>query len=86
MTLTLDLSPEILDGLTQAAIANGISLEDYAAQVLKVSVPAMSRSEQPMKPDRQAWIQQSRESRQAIATSGPALSQTVIELRHGERY
>jgi hypothetical protein len=86
MTLTLDLSPEILDGLTRAAIASGISLEDYAARVLKVSVPAMSRSVPPIKPDRQTWIQQNRESRQTIVTSGPALSQTVIELRNGERY
>jgi hypothetical protein len=83
MTLTLDLSPEILDGLTQAAIASGISLEDYAMQVLKVSVPQMSGSARTVEQDRRAWIQQSRESRQAMATRGPALSQTMIELRDG---
>jgi hypothetical protein len=77
MTLTLDLSPEILDSLTQAAIASGISLEDYAVQVSEVSVPKMSG------PDRRAWIQQSRELRQTMATRGPALSQTIIELRDG---
>jgi hypothetical protein len=42
MTLTLDLSPEILDRLTQGAIASGVSLEDYATQVLKVSAPGIA--------------------------------------------
>jgi hypothetical protein len=42
MTLTLDLSPEILDRLTQGAIASGVSVEDCAAQVLKVSAPGIA--------------------------------------------
>jgi hypothetical protein len=86
MTLTLDLSPEILDSLTQAAVASGISLEDYAMQVLQVSVPKTSRAIHTVAQDRQAWLQQSRESRQAMMVSGPALSQTIIESRSGERY
>jgi hypothetical protein len=86
MTLILDLSPEILNGLTQAAIASGISLEGYAVQVLKVSVPKMYGSARTVEQDRRAWIQQSRESRQAMATRGLALSQTIIELRDGGYY
>jgi hypothetical protein len=74
MTLTLDLPPEILDGLTQAAIVSGISLQDYAMQVVKVSVPKTFRSVPVMGQDRRAWIQQSRESRQAMVTRGTALS------------
>jgi hypothetical protein len=87
MTLTLDLSPEILDRLTQGAMASGVSLETYTMQVLAVSAPALDSLALPIKPnDRDQWIQQRRESRQSIATSGPALSQTVIESRNGERY
>jgi hypothetical protein len=87
MTLTLDLSPEILDRLTQGAAASGVSLETYTMQVLAVSAPALDPIALPIAPnDRDQWIQQRRESRQSIVTSGPALSQTVIESRNGERY
>jgi hypothetical protein len=94
MTLTLDLSPEILDRLTQGAAASGVSLETYTMQVLAVSAPVLdplARSTQPGDSGsgaghRDRWIQQRRESRQSIVTSGPALSQTVIESRNGERY
>jgi hypothetical protein len=94
MTLTLDLPPEILNRLTQAAIASGISLEDYATQVLQVSVPEIVQSAQsehrdglrPTVGHRADWIQQGREFRESIATTGPALSQTIIESRDGARY
>jgi hypothetical protein len=86
MTLNLDLSPEILDRLTQGAVASGVSLETYTIQVLAVSAPALDPIALPMSNDRDQWIQQRRESRQSIVTSGPALSQTVIESRNGERY
>jgi hypothetical protein len=94
MTLTLDLPPEILNRLTQAAIASGISLEDYATQVLQVSVPEIVQSAQSENRDglrptlghRADWIRQSREFRESIATTGPALSQTIIESRDGARY
>jgi hypothetical protein len=86
MTLTLDLPPEILNRLTQAAIASGISLEDYATQVLQVSVPEIAKSAQSENRDRTDWIRQGREFRESIATTGPALSQTIIESRDGARY
>jgi hypothetical protein len=89
MTLTLDLSPEILDRLTQGAAASGVSLETYAIQVLAVSAPTLDRppnDHQSSTTQRDRWIQQRRESRQSIVTTGPALSQTVIESRNGERY
>jgi hypothetical protein len=94
MTLTLDLSPEILDRLTQGAMASGVSLETYTIQVLAVSAPALDPIARSTQPDdsgsgadqRDQWIQQRRESRQSIVTSGPALSQTIIESRNGERY
>ncbi len=86
MTLTLDLPPEILKRLSQAAIASGISLEDYATQLLQVSVPAIFHATQREKPDRADWIRQSQEFRESIATTGPALSQTIIESRDGARY
>jgi hypothetical protein len=89
MTLTLDLSPEILDRLTQGAAASGVSLEIYAIQVLAVSAPTLDQppnDRQSVADQRDRWIQQRRELRQALVTSGPALSQTVIESRNGERY
>jgi hypothetical protein len=91
MTLTLDLPPEILNRLTQAAIASGISLEDYATQVLQVSMPEIVQSAspdglQPTVGHRADWIRQSREFRESITTTGPALSQTIIECRDGARY
>jgi hypothetical protein len=85
MMLTLELPPEILDRLTQGAIAHGVSLADYTTQILTVSLPEFDRSK-PSQQVRQAWIQQRREGRRAIVTGGPALSQTVIESRIGERY
>jgi hypothetical protein len=85
MTLTLELPPEILDRLTQGAIAQGVSLADYTTQILSVSVPELDRSK-PNQQVRQTWIQQRREARRAIVTGGSALSQTVIESRIGERY
>jgi hypothetical protein len=51
MTLTLDLSPEILDRLTQGAIASGVSLEDYATQVLKVSAPGIAATSVGLPPE-----------------------------------
>jgi hypothetical protein len=78
-----------IDRLTQGAIASGVSLETYAIQVLAVSAPTLDQPPndyQSTTTQRDRWIQQRRESRQAIVTTGPALSQTVIESRNGERY
>jgi hypothetical protein len=84
MPLTLDLTPEILERLTQAAIASGISVEDYTLQVLAANLPAIAQAHPPR--DRQTTIQQMHEFRTEIATRGPALSQTIVESRAGERY
>lgn len=84
MTLTLDLTPEILARLTQAAIASGISVEDYTLEVITKTIA------EPAPPnllaDRQARIEQMRDFRDAIVTHGAALSQTIIDSREGERY
>lgn len=84
MPLTLNLTPEILKRLTQAAITSGISVEDYTLQVLAANLPAIAQPHPPR--DRQTTIQQMHEFRTAIATRGPALSQTIVESRAGERY
>lgn len=84
MTLTLDVTPEILERLTQAAVTSGISVEDYTLQVLVANLPAITQLHPPR--DRQTTIQQMHEFRTAIATRGPALSQTIVDSRTGERY
>jgi hypothetical protein len=84
MPLTLDLTPEILERLTQAAIASGISVEDYTLQVLAANLPVIAQPHLPL--DRQATIQQMNDFRAEIVTYDPALSQTVVESRTGERY
>jgi hypothetical protein len=102
MTLTLNLAPEILDRLTRDAAASGISLEEYAVEVLTGSASELDLSPSKGSPEglrpfaqrldqrtvghRQAWIQQRCEERNQTPTSGPALSQTIIESRAGERY
>jgi hypothetical protein len=87
MTLTLTLSPEILERLTQAAQDRGISIEDYTLQMLDRSVPQPSTS-LPTAPtiDRQTLLQQMQTFRAAIRVQGESLSQTVIDARAGERY
>jgi hypothetical protein len=86
MTLTLDLNPEILARLVQGATAIGLSIEDYTLQVLTDSVPEIKRSQGLSTIDRQIWIREMQDFRNSIVTSGPALSQTIIDARDGERY
>jgi hypothetical protein len=87
MTLTLTLSPEILERLTQAAHDRGISIEDYTLQMLDRSVPQSSTRLPPTPTiDRQTLLQQMQTFRAAIRVQGESLSQTVIDARAGERY
>jgi site-specific recombinase len=44
MTLTLSLSPEIEQYLVQKAIEQGISIEDYAIQLLTTSIPTTEKN------------------------------------------
>jgi hypothetical protein len=44
MTLTLSLSPEIEQYLVQKAIEQGISIEDYAMQLLTTSIPTTEKN------------------------------------------
>jgi hypothetical protein len=84
MPLTLDLTPEILVRLTQSAIASGISIEDYTLQILRDNLPTIPQPHSPR--DRQTIIQQMHDLRTTIITRGPALSQTIVDSRAGERY
>jgi hypothetical protein len=87
MTLTLTLSPEILERLAQAAHDRGISIEDYTLQMLDRSVPQSSTT--PIAPttiDRRTLLQQMQIFRDSIEVQGESLSQTVIDARAGERY
>ena len=85
MTLTLTLSPEILERLTQAARDRGISIEDYTLQMLDRSIPQLSTNPIALT-DRRAILQQMQTFRSAIGVQGNSLSQTVIDARAGERY
>jgi hypothetical protein len=86
MTLTLTLSPEILERLTQAAHDRGLSIEDYTLQMIDRSVPQPSNLPTVPTIDRQTLLQQMQTFRSAIGVRGAALSQTVIDARAGERY
>ena len=86
MTLTLTLSPEILERLTQAANDRGISIEDYTLQMLDRSVPQPSSFLAAPTIDRQTLLQQMQTFRSAIGIQGESLRQTVIDARSGERY
>jgi hypothetical protein len=87
MTLTLTLSPEILERLTQAANDHGISIEDYTLQMLDRSVPQPSSFPTTAPAiDRQTLLQQMHNFRATIGVQGESLSQTVIDARAGERY
>ncbi len=46
MTLILDLPPEITQYLTESAIAQGLSTEDYTIQVLREQLPLPEKSQQ----------------------------------------
>ena len=85
MTLTLTLSPEILERLTQAARDRGISIEDYTLQMLDRGIPQPSTNPIALT-DRRAILQQMQIFRSAIGVQGNSLSQTVIDARAGERY
>jgi hypothetical protein len=84
MTLTLTLSPEILERLRQAATDRGISIEDYTLHLLDQIIPQPSLPEPTI--DRQALLQQMQTFRSSIVFRGESLSQTVIDAREGERY
>ncbi|MBC7515114.1 MAG: hypothetical protein H7237_01560 [Alkalinema sp. FL-bin-369] len=86
MTLTLTISPEILERLTQAANDRGISIEDYTLQMIDRSVPQPSTFPAAPTLDRQTLLQQMQTFRGSIGIQGESLSQTVIEARAGERY
>jgi hypothetical protein len=86
MTLTLTLSPEILERLAQAANDRGISIEDYTLQMLDRSVPQSSNGPTAPTIDRQTLLQQMQIFRGSIGFQGESLSQTVIDARAGERY
>ena len=86
MTLTLTLSPEILERLTQAANDRGVSIEDYTLQMLDQSVPQPFSLPTAPTIDRQTLLQQMQTFRAAIGVQGESLSQTVIDARAGERY
>jgi hypothetical protein len=86
MTLTLTLSPEILERLAQAANDRGISIEDYTLQMLDRSVPQSSTVSTAPTIDRQTLLQQMQTFRGSIEIQGESLSQTVINARDGERY
>ncbi len=86
MTLTLTLSPEILERLTQAANDRGVSIEDYTLQMLDRSVPQPSSSPAAPASDRQTLLKQMQTFRASIGVQGESLSQTVIDARAGERY
>jgi hypothetical protein len=83
MVITLDLPPEVLEHLTQTAIAQGLSLEDHTAQILKASISEPSSASK-LSNHRQTWIEQRRHDRQAILTKGSDLSQTILESRQEE--
>ena len=85
MILTLTLSPEILERLTQAARDRGISIEDYTIQMLDRSIPQSSTNPIALT-DRRTILQQMQTFRSAIGVQGNSLSQTVIDARAGERY
>jgi hypothetical protein len=86
MTLTLTLSPEILERLAQAAHDRGISIEDYTLQMLDRSVPQPANLPAVPTIDRQTLLQQMQTFRGSIGVQGESLSQTVIDARDGERY
>ncbi|MCX5962070.1 MAG: hypothetical protein NT070_02695 [Cyanobacteria bacterium] len=86
MTLTLTISPEILERLTQAANDRGISIEDYTLQMIDRSVPQPSTFPAAPPLDRQTLLQQMQTFRGSIEVQWESLSQTVIEARAGERY
>jgi hypothetical protein len=85
MTLTLTLSPEILERLAQAANDRGISIEDYTLQMLDRSVPQPSNFPAVPTIDRQTLLQM-KTFRGSIEVQGESLSHTVIDARAGERY
>ena len=86
MTLTLTLSPEILERLTQSANDRGLSIEDYTFQMLDRSVPQPFSLPTAPTIDRQTLLKQMQTFRAAIGVHGESRSQTVIDARAGERY
>lgn len=86
MTLTLTLSPKILERLMQAANDRGVSIEDYTLQMLDRSVPQPFILPTAPTIDRQTLLKQMQTFRAAIGVQGESLSQTVIDARAGERY
>jgi hypothetical protein len=86
MTFTLNLSPEILERLTQAANNRGISIEDYTLQMLDRSIPKPSSIPNAPTIDRQTLLQQMQTFRSTIEIQGESLRQTVIDARAEGRY
>jgi hypothetical protein len=78
--------------LLQQAIAQVNVLPDSAQnaiatimlQAIPQAVPEVSKAHSSI--DRQARIQKMQDFRAMIVTHGPALSQTIIDSREGERY
>ena len=82
MTLTLNLPPEITQYLTERALAQGLSTEDYTIQVLREQLPLPEKSQQ-LIDLLQSWIDEPDEEEQR--STGEYLIQTLDQDRTSDR-
>jgi hypothetical protein len=82
VTLTLNLPPEITQYLTDSAIAQGLSTEDYTIQVLRERLPLPEKSQQ-LIDLLQSWIDEPDDGEQR--STGEYLIQVLDEDRTSDR-
>jgi hypothetical protein len=82
MTLTLSLTPEIEQYLTEQAIERGLSTEDYALQLLATAVPRNEKNSK-LANLLQRWIEQDAAEEQR--ETGDYLIQALDEDRLSDR-
>ncbi len=82
MTLTLNLPPEITQYLTERALAQGLSTEDYTIQVLREQLPLPEKSQQ-LIDLLQSWIDEPDAGEQR--STGEYLIQALDQDRTSDR-